>query len=318
MSVSREAVTWGYRFFLGREPESEDAILAHCCAQDERQLAENLLRSPEFMANRALPLAPRLPDALDAAPIEVETDATAAEIASCLAKVKAAWKHLGSARPHFSVLTDPKYLPRNLTRNIERFWTSGESEATRATNVLRRHGLTSLAGLTCVEYGCGVGRVTAALARSFASVHGYDISAAHLEHARERARELSLMNVVLHECSSDLLTPLERCDVFYSCIVFQHNPPPIICELIRNALSALKPGGVALFQVPVYIKGYKFRLGEWLNSDHPLDMQMHCLPQSKIFELVAEQACLPLEIRQDNATGQPERMLSNMWIVRKI
>jgi hypothetical protein len=48
MAISRDAVKWGYRFFLGRDPESDAAIATHTSAKDTDHLAELLLRSREF------------------------------------------------------------------------------------------------------------------------------------------------------------------------------------------------------------------------------------------------------------------------------
>ena len=115
-----------------------------------------------------------------------------------------------------------------------------------------------------------------------------------------------------------LLGDLEPCDVFYSRIVFQHNPPPVIAELIRNALKALRPGGIAIFQVPSYMSGYGFKLREWLAKDHPLDMQMHCLPQHRIFALIAEHCGAVLEVREDGVAGARDRIVSNNFVVRKV
>jgi hypothetical protein len=48
VAISREAVSWGFRLILGREPESEEGILAHMRLDDETELIEVLLRSGEF------------------------------------------------------------------------------------------------------------------------------------------------------------------------------------------------------------------------------------------------------------------------------
>ena len=316
MTVSAEAVTWAYRFFLGREPESEAAVAAHRDAKNELQLARRMMRSPEFAARRhdfaMLPVGELVePDAL-----EVDCDGTPAEIAACLAKIKSAWSHLGMARPHFSVLTDSRFLPDNLPRSLDDFWGSGEVAAAQLLRTLARHGFTP-AGKNCVEYGCGVGRVTNSLARSFARVDAYDISAAHLEIARQHAREQAVHNVHFHECAANILADLEPCDVYYSRIVLQHNPPPVITQLICKAFAALRPGGIAAFQVPTYMAGYRFRLRQWLADDHPLEMQMHCLPQAKIFEIAAEQHCMVLEVREDGSAGARDRIASNTFVVRK-
>jgi len=155
------------------------------------------------------------------------------------------------------------------------------------------------------------------LAAMFQHVNGYDISSAHIDIARARAKELQLSNVSFVECSSDFLEILKPCDVFYSRIVFQHNPPPIIHELVKHALRSVRPGGVAVFQVPTYIKGYKFNIEEWIAAKHVLDMQMHCLPQADIFELAGDEACDVLEVREDDSTGAPERFISNTFVIRK-
>jgi len=316
MGVSADAVTWGYRFFLGRDPESKEVVATHLGAKDEMHLARALMSSAEFAARKRHFLV-RPAEIRELAHLEIESDATLAEINACLEKIKAAWSHLGVVAPHFSVLTDKKFLPDNLPEAIDAFWESGRLEAERTLRTLARHGFT-FSGKTCVEYGCGVGRITTGLSRRFLRLDAYDISATHLDLARERARELGVGNVRFHECSANMLGDLEPCDVFYSRIVFQHNPPPVIAELIRNALRALRPGGIAIFQVPSYISGYSFKLREWLAKDHPLDMQMHCLPQHRIFALIAEQRGAVLEVREDGAAGARDRIVSNNFVVRKV
>ena len=316
MGVSADAVTWGYRFFLGRDPESKEVVATHRGAKDEMHLAQALMSSAEFAARQRHFLV-RPVEIPELAHLEVESEATPAETSACLEKIKAAWSHLGAVAPHFSVLTDKRFLPDNLPEAIDDFWESGRLEAERAVRTLARHGF-AFPGKTCVEYGCGVGRLTTALSRSFARVDAYDISAAHLDLARQRARELAVTNVRFHECSGNLLGEVEACDAFYTRLVLQHNPPPVIAELIRNALKALRPGGIAVFQVPSYISGYGFRLREWLEADHPLDMQMHCLPQYRIFALIAEQRCAVLEVREDGAAGARDRIVSNNFVVRKV
>jgi hypothetical protein len=74
-------------------------------------------------------------------------------------------------------------------------------------------------------------------------------------------------------------------------MVFQRNPPRIIMALIGRALAALNPGGVALFQVPTYISGYRLKLVEWLATGHQLEMQWHCVPQDCVLHMISDLAC---------------------------
>ncbi|HEV8690721.1 MAG TPA: hypothetical protein VGQ91_10525, partial [Ideonella sp.] len=48
MALTRDAVVWGFRLILGRDPESEEGIASHMALADEAALVESLLRSQEF------------------------------------------------------------------------------------------------------------------------------------------------------------------------------------------------------------------------------------------------------------------------------
>jgi len=315
MTVSRDEVIFAYRLLLNRLPESEAAIAEHARANDLRSLLMGFLSSPEFLQNRPGATGGHLP--MDLPTLEIDTDATDDVAARCLAEIRKAWTWLGIERPHFSVLTERRFLPENISGSLEQFWQSGQLEADRAANIARHHTCGDLATQTCVEFGCGVGRVTIGLARHFARVHAYDISPTHLAHARRRAQDAGITNIDFHHCSGDPLAILEPCDLYYSTIVLQHNPPVIISRLIRSALRSLKPAGIAIFQVPTYRIGYRFRTAEWLAASHAPDMQMHCLPQARIFEIIAEEQCVVLEVRENDWAGPSTHWRSNLFVVRK-
>lgn len=323
MAISREEVIWAYRMILGREPESEDVVKKQMGLQSLASLREAFLKSPEFSERLNMsavnnPQFNFLP--LNLPKNEIEHDATANQLAKCITKIKLAWSHLGITKPHFSVLTDKQFLPENLDSNLDKFWLSGELEADLIEKILIRHNFkfsSLFSSKICAEYGCGVGRVTLALALRFSKVHGYDISQGHLEQAEKRAQEIKSSNCKFHLCAENFLEVIEKCDFFYSRIVFQHNPPPVISHLIRNALRALKPNGIAIFQVPTYLIDYSFSINEWLNAEHSLDMQMHCLPQQVIFSIVAEENCEILEVREDDSTGSPDKFISNTFVIKK-
>jgi FkbM family methyltransferase len=46
--LTRDEVIWGFRYLLGRDPESEDTILAHTVFRDWAHLREALLKTEEF------------------------------------------------------------------------------------------------------------------------------------------------------------------------------------------------------------------------------------------------------------------------------
>ena len=319
--VSREDVVWCYRTLLDREPESEEVIKAHRRTINFKELVAGFVDSQEFRAKcSGITLGgsgsgPILPPLLER--LHIEVDASPTKLGRCAAKIKTTWEHLGHEKAHFSVVTDESFLPENLSGSIDSFWALGTSEAEVAARTLRQYGMRKLEEKVCVEYGCGVGRVTVNFATSFQRVHAYDISRNHLHHARARANELGLKNIEFHECANDFRVAIEPCDFFYSVIVLQHNPPPVIMELIRIALAALKPEGIAIFQVPTYIIGYRFDLDKWLATDHVLDMQMHCVPQDAVLDAISETGCRLLGLREDGWTSAPDKMISNTFMCQK-
>jgi SAM-dependent methyltransferase len=321
MPISRDEVIWAYRMLLGREPESEDAIRHHMKCKSRLALREQMARSPEFLASR---LSENLhADRLNIlkpefTKLEIETDGSDDQLNACFEKIKEAWIHLGIIKPHYSVMNQPDFLPENIGDSIDAFYASGEEEAKVVENILARHDCASLPGKICLEYGSGVGRVTMGLACRFAWVHGYDISPGHLAYATERATEIGLTNITLHLCAENFFEPLGECDVAYSRIVFQHNPPPVQGRLIKSFLRAVKPGGIAIFQVLTYMKDYHFNTHNWLKKRHSLDMQMHCLPQQKIFEIISAESCITLEVGEDNSVGHFDSWMSNTFVVRRL
>jgi SAM-dependent methyltransferase len=315
MPITREEVAWCYRSILGREPESEAVLQSHATTEDFGALVIRFIRSVEFR-QKSMPL---MSVPLDRHAMHVELKASPAELDQIRARIREAWTHMGAIRPHHSVLSGNNYLPQNIDqRAVESFRASGAREALIIKSILERHGHDPAHSQTCVEYGCGLGRVTIPLAKMFNKVEAYDISPTHLTSAKTYAVESDACNIEFHLRSVELAAkPLEECDFFYSRIVFQHNPPPIIRELIATSLKCLRTGGIAIFQVPTYASGYCFRVRDYLSKEQHLDMEMHCIPQSEVFSLIDEAQCHLLEVDEDNAIGRIGSWISNIFVVRR-
>jgi 2-polyprenyl-3-methyl-5-hydroxy-6-metoxy-1,4-benzoquinol methylase len=312
---TEDDVVWCYRHILEREPESRSAVERHLALKDFRGLVLNFINSREFQKKRSVP--PFVP--LDRPALEVEVSASPSELTKLYERVRDAWTHLGTVRPYHSVLTRPEFLPKNLNDEaVQRFWASGTQESGRIRAILKNYGFTDTQSKTCVEYGCGLGRLTLPLASIFHRVDAYDISAIHLALAERQAAEANAGNIVFHLsfCDKGDLD-IADCDVFYSCIVFQHNPPPIIKDLIVRSLKSLRPGGIAIFQVPTYTEGYSFGLQEYLKRPVNLDIEMHCIPQSVVFELISATQCRLLEVREDASIGGFGQRISNTFVAQR-
>jgi hypothetical protein len=84
------------------------------------------------------------------------------------------------------------------------------------------------------------------------------------------------------------------------------------------ALNALKPDGIAIFQVPTYAPGYSFRSDEYLSGPKHVDMEMHVIPQVEVFTLIAEATCALREVREDGAIGRVGQWISNTFVAKRV
>lgn len=106
-------------------------------------------------------------------------------------------------------------------------------------------------GGTCVEVGCGPGRMTGALAERFDHVLAVDVSPAMLEQARRNVR---LPNVEFRLVSGEQLDGVgdETADVVVCYLVLQHLPSAaVLRSYLREFRRVLTPSGEAFVQIPV-------------------------------------------------------------------
>lgn len=164
-----------------------------------------------------------------------------------------------------------------------------------------------------------MGRVTHRLAKEFSDVRAYDISTSHLEAARRYMESKDIANVSFHlvEQRSDLAS-LTDFDFFVSIIVLQHNPPPVILDILERAFRGLNRNGLAVFQVPIYNRGYTFDQDSyWTKVAQRREMEMHFVPQRAILALADRCGMVPLEIRNDHMIGMHADAISSTFVLQK-
>jgi SAM-dependent methyltransferase len=319
-AATLEDVAVAYRWLLGREAESTEVLAHHLALAPTREaLRRRFLDSAEFRAG--VPPSTRPPVVpLDAAPIEVETEADPARLAWLLAETGRYWSRIGEEAPHWSVLTSDIFRPERIAETEAQFHATGAQDLALIRAMMRRCGLPPrrLIRKVC-EFGCGLGRVTSHLARAFPEVVGLDISRAHLAGAARWLDAEGIGNVTLRQVTAENLHPAQGYDLWFSRIVLQHNPPPVMLAILRAAFRGLAPGGVAIFQVPTYAVGYRFLLDEYLGGPIGQNMEMHVLPQPALFGLAAAEGVELLETRDDTAVivGRPDLWVSNMFCFRR-
>ena len=312
--VSQDYVISLYRLLLGREPESIDVVKLHAeAAQDEKELLRHFLGSTEFLGRGLMPsFVGRYihPDHLP-----VDESATPEQLKQMLVGITEKWVQHGNTEPYWSVLTQERFRSSNIDVSRDQFYASGHGNVNNAIRAVRRAGVDPAGFRTAIDFGCGVGRLTFALAKHVGFVTGIDISAAHVRHAQNRARETQVGNVafkVLGNVSD--ISMLEKTDFIISLIVLQHNPPPIMGEIFGRLLRLLNRGGVVYLQTLTYIDGYVFDVENYLKNDK-VNMEMNYLPQKTIFRIISDQGCIPLEVREDGWGGASA--VSHTFLIQK-
>jgi SAM-dependent methyltransferase len=316
--VTRDEAVLAYRMMLGREPESEQ-VVAHAMrgAPDVAALGRHFAASPEF--GRRHGINPHALPPLDMPPLDVETEASPADLARLTEHLARYWTQMGIDAPHWSVLTDERFRPQNIGANLAAFYEAGAWDAAVLDATLARIGRRAEEFAHAVDFGCGVGRITVHLAKRFAVVTGLDISAPHLELAAAAMKESGHANVTLRHVTADDLMPVPRCDLWFSRIVLQHDPPPIAFDVLRRTFASLAPRGIALFQIPTWCQDYRFRIEDYLSGRPGAEMELHAVPQRAVLELAHRSGLILREIREDNyTTGEPGRVISNTFVFEKI
>ncbi len=322
--LTRQQILDCYTYVLGRPPEGEEIIEYYIKnGHTLEQLRQDFIHSDEFVFNYGnsvgqAPSGQYLPDIL--APNHIEWQLPANLANPFFADVQRAWEGFGEDESFWSVLTDESYKSGSLAENKLRFYATGELEVNRLWNMLERNFIDFERVNSALEYGCGVGRVTHCLAKRISKIYGVDISNSHLKVARNELKAMGTTNVdFIHAPTLEILGGLPKVDLFFTTIVLQHNPPPVIAKAVECLLDCLVSGGYGYFQVPTYRLNYHFAAQSWLDAGAAgvRNMEMHSVPQRVLFELFERAGCRVLEVAEDNSTGIRNVFRSNVFLVEK-
>lgn len=156
------------------------------------------------------------------------------------------WTQLGRDDPFWAVLTDPN--KRGGRWDPKEFFQTGVDEINGVLGNLESRKVKVLKG-KALDFGCGVGRLSQALAKHFDEVHGVDISPSMLEHANRFNQFGTKCAYHLNGASDLRIFPDGSFDFVYTAIVLQHMQPQYQKGYITEFFRVLKPGGVIEFQV---------------------------------------------------------------------
>lgn len=164
-----------------------------------------------------------------------------------LARLARHWTKLGLEDPFWAVCVDPDR--RGGRWDVGEFMASGRAEIGAALDRLDQLGICR-ARSAALDFGCGVGRLTAALSGYFDSVTGVDISPSMLDRARGLLDGQPGCRVV-HNASPDLkIFPDASFDLVCSSLVLQHMPRVLACAYLTEFVRVTRPGGAIVILVP--------------------------------------------------------------------
>jgi len=158
------------------------------------------------------------------------------------------WQAWGERDPLFGVIPQPgrERTGANPWTDID-FYETGRRDWEEFLQRWNRYGLQ---GDTCVEIGCGAGRLTRHIAKNFSHVHGVDVAAGMINYARPQMPA----NVQLHVTNGVTLPiPEGSVTAVFSVIVFLHfDSVDPATAYFHEMARVLKPGGTIMIQMPIH------------------------------------------------------------------
>jgi SAM-dependent methyltransferase len=212
------------------------------------------------------------------------------------------WRRLAKIDPLWAVATWPDKLG---AWTPEEFYAVGRSDWEDFRHHWRQYepGL----GGTCLEIGCGAGRITHALAEDFDRVIALDVSTDMIELAAAR-----VSGDVEFRCVDSTAIPesSDSVDAVFTCHVLQHlDGIDHVESYLREAYRVLRPGGTAMLHLGLLAEGMRWhgrvraelalQWGRRVRREDPANLQMRvCLYRwDEICELLERIGFTAVELR---------------------
>lgn len=322
--MNRDTVLWAYRILLNRDPENEEIInywLQSC--SNINQLKSHIYNSEEYRLhnNPISSLNGNEPPIISQLHYHLNEN----EKEVLFRSVQKDWTEIGNLDPYWGVLSHEEYSHERITPEaLDRFYESGFHDVQHILNICLRNKIDIKNIRKVLELGSGTGRISYHLAQKFASVICCDISKSMIDCASNymQSKNIKNINFLWFKNLVDIEN-IPRFDLFFSVIVLQHNPPPIISYFLENILTALNNNGIAIFQVPVYLHNYNFTVKAYLENREKFlhdsgQYEVHAIRQPDLYGLLKKHNCELLETYEYNVVGNSTGNQSMMFVVKKL
>jgi len=159
---------------------------------------------------------------------------------------KRAWEDWGAVNPLYGILTDPRFRHGG---DVDEFLRSGEGTVTPVLDEVERLSLCRQRR-TALDFGCGIGRLTAPLAQRFDQVTGVDVSTTMLATARRLHGHVPNCSFVANDRDDLQLFEDASFDLVLCLFVLQHlDSTTAIERYVAELVRVLRPGGAAVLQL---------------------------------------------------------------------
>lgn len=231
-----------------------------------------------------------------------------------LAKLRRVWGALGHDDPLWAVLSHN--TKRGGRWQVDEFLATGQVEIDSQLTALAPSGYPLRRDLA-LDFGCGAGRLSRALAVHFDKVIGVDVSASMIDAAKRLNADV--VNIEFRENAATDLGGIDDAsfDFVFSHITLQHIPTALALGYVDEFLRILAPGGVAVFQfVESSDDSWRGRLfglasNRWLN---PLRrvlwrrrdvFEMHVIAERELRDRLARHPVMQLLSAVDDGSAGP-------------
>jgi ubiquinone/menaquinone biosynthesis C-methylase UbiE len=161
------------------------------------------------------------------------------------------WEDLGNVDPLWAILSVPEKKFGNW--NVNDFILTGEQEISAVMDFATQLGYPSGREVV-LDFGCGVGRLSRALAKYFQHCYGIDISGSMVIKAKELNKTIGNCSFIINTEEHLRIFSDNYFDMIYTNIVLQHVPSKaIIKSYISEFIRVIKNNGLIVFQLPSYV-----------------------------------------------------------------
>ena len=238
------------------------------------------------------------------------------------------WNLLARTDPYWAVLTEPSKDGNRW--KLDEFFATGRDDVETALARVAAVAPGWSARGRALDFGCGVGRLSQALAGRFEQVTGVDIAADMLALARRHNRAGDRVEFIENRAADLRLFPDHTFQLVLSLITLQHVEPQYSRHYLKEFVRVCAPGGIVVVQIPsdqltpsrprrfslwppTHWKRLKRACRRWLVLEPT--MEMHTLPRAEVEALLTAAGAEVLAVEPMPAAGP--QYVSYRYIARR-